>query len=84
MGIKSRIGIEGISYYPIFTRLGAVLGRAAKARLLPSKESIAVGMFASGCLPYEATKTYRKIMVEHECKLTKTRVDAQRHLLRGL
>ena len=84
MGIKSRIGVEGISYYPIFTRLGAVLGRAAKMHLLPLKEGVAVGMFASGCLPYEATKTYRKIMAEHECKLTKTRVDAQHALLRGL
>jgi len=80
MGIKSRLGVDGKPPLRTITNLGATIKRATEALLSTSKESIPVDMFASNCLPYQASKTYRTIMTESYCRRAQTMLEVQRTL----
>jgi hypothetical protein len=47
-------------------------------------ESLSIDMLASSYLPYEASRTYREIMTEFNCRRTQNLVEIQRNSLRGL
>jgi hypothetical protein len=72
------------TYTGIVNELGTILRRVASIHSETFRNSIPVGMFAAGCLPYEAAKTYRTIMTEFDCKRSKALVEAQRQVFRGL
>jgi len=80
MEIKIRLGVRGIRYTGI-TR--SVLEKLAFARLRFLKESLSVDVFNSIYLPYEASRTYRKIMADFNYARTKASVEAQRQMMRG-
>jgi len=82
MGIRSRLGVEGKTPLRTIANLGASIKRATDILLPNSRESIPLDMLASNCLPYEASKTYRTIMVESDCRRAQTIVEVQRSLRR--
>jgi len=82
MGIRSRLSVEGKTPLRALANLGATIKRAADALLPTSKEKIPLDMFASNCLPYQASKTYRTIMTESDCRRAQTTVEVQRLLRR--
>lgn len=81
MGIK--LGMRGGKGYAAFATLGVVLKRIASVRLPNLRECIAIDMFTSEYLPYEASETYHRILAEFECRRSETLVETQRQLLRG-
>jgi hypothetical protein len=83
MGIRSRLSVEGKPPLRAIVNLGATIKRATEALLPTSRESIPLDMFASNCLPYEASKTYRTIMTEADCRRAQTIIEVQRSLSRG-
>jgi hypothetical protein len=83
MEIRSKLGVEAKAHNRMVKSLGVVLKRVTEMRLSNLKESISLNMFTSNCLPYEASKTYRTIMTEANCRRAQTLVDAQRYLTRG-
>ena len=82
MGIRSRLGAEGKAPLTAIANLGAAIKRAVELRLPVSKESLPIDMLASNCLPYQASKTYRAIMIEAARMRAQTMVEAQRSLRR--
>jgi hypothetical protein len=82
MGIRSRLGVEGKTPLRAIANLGATVKRATEILLPTSKESIPLEMLASNCLPYEASKTYRTIMTESDCRRAQTMMEVQRSLRR--
>ncbi len=80
--IKSKSIVEGKSPFKSITNLGAAVRKATEILLPNSRESIPVDMFASSCLPYQASKTYKKLTTESDCKRTKTLIDVQMSLRR--
>jgi len=68
MGIRSRLGVDGKTPLRAIANLGATIKRATDALLLISTESMSKDMFASTCLPYQASKTYRTIIAESDCR----------------
>ena len=82
MGIRSRLGVEGKTPLRAIANLGATIKRATDALLPTSRESMPFDMLASNCLPYQASKTYRTIMTEYDCRRAQTIVEVQRSLRR--
>lgn len=58
--------------------LGTIFRRVTAVRLGAFREGIAVSMFAAECLPYEASKSYRAIKTELDCKRSEVQLDALR------
>jgi len=83
MGIRDGL-VRGRSRSSMVMSLGASLRRVFEIRLPALNESLSIDMLASSYLPYEASRTYREIMTEFNCRRTQNLVDMQRHSLRGL
>ncbi len=81
MEIKLRLGVRGIRYTGI---TGSVLEKLASVRLRFLRESLSIDVFNSMYLPYEASRTCRKIMADFDYARTKASVEAQRQMMRGL
>jgi len=62
--------------------LGATIKRVTEVLLPASRESIPLDMLASDCLPYQASKTYRKIVSEYDCRRAQITSEAQQALRR--
>jgi hypothetical protein len=82
MGIRSKLAVEGKTPLRVLANLGATIKRATDILLPNSRESMSKDMLASNWLPYQALKTYRKIMTESDCKRAQTIVEVQRFLRR--
>jgi hypothetical protein len=82
MGIRSRLGEEGKTPLAAIANLGATIKRATAVLLPTSRESMSIDILASDCLPYEASKTYRTIIAEFDCRRAQTIVEAKRSLHR--
>ena len=83
MGIRFRLGVEGKTPLRAIANLGATIKRATEALLPTSRDSsIPLDMLASNCLPYQASKTYRTIMTESDCRRAQTILEVQRSLRR--
>jgi len=82
MGKRSRLGVEGKIPLRAIANLGASIKRATDVLLPTSRESISKDMLASNCLPYQASKTYRTIITESDCRRAQTIVKAQQALRR--
>ena len=80
MGIRSKLGVEGKTTLRSIANLGVTIKRATEALLPTSRESIPLDMLDSNCLPYQASKTYRTIMTESDCRRAQTIVEVQRSL----
>jgi len=78
MGIRSRFGVHGKTPLRAIANLGATIKRATDALLLTSTESMSKDMFASTCLPYQASKTYRTIIAESDCRRAQIIAETQR------
>jgi hypothetical protein len=81
MGMLSRL--EGKTQYGVVANLGSLFRRLTEYRL-PVRETVSVDMFASSYLPYEASRTYRAIMIEFDSRRSQTLMETQRQLLRGM
>jgi len=84
MEIRSRISVGGKTHYGVIASLGVALKRVAEIRVPTLRESLSVDMFTSNYLPYEASRTYRTIMTEFDCRRAQTIVEVRRHSMRGL
>jgi len=84
MGIKFRLGMRDGKGYAALATFGVVLKRIASFRLPNLREGISVDMLRSEYLPYEASETYRRILIEFDCRRAETMVETQRQLLRGV
>jgi len=82
MGIGSRLGVEIKTPLRTIANLGATIKRATNVFFPNSRESIPIEMLASNCLPYQASKTYRTIMAESECRRAQIIAEVQRSLVR--
>ena len=82
MGIRSRLGVEGKTPLRAIANLGATIKRATDGLLLTSTESISKDMFASTCLPYQASKTYRTLIAESAYRRAQIIVCVHQSLLR--
>jgi len=80
MGIRSKLGVEGKTTLRSIANLGVTIKRATEALLPTSRESIPLDMLDSNWLPYQASKTYRTIMTEFDCRRAQTIVEVQRLL----
>jgi hypothetical protein len=80
MEIKFKIGAEGKTLSGVTAGLGAYIRRIVKVSLPTSMEGISVDMFASDWLPYQASKTYRTILAESDCRRAQTIIELQRSL----
>jgi hypothetical protein len=65
----------------LILNLGASLKRVLEIRFPTVIESLSVDMLTSSYLPYEASRTYRAIMTEFDCRRTQSLVDARRLLM---
>lgn len=84
MGIRSRLGVQkGIGYTGL-AAVSGVLRRVTSIRLPSFRESISVDMLKSEYLPYEASQTYRRIMIEFDCTRTMAMVETQKQMLRSI
>jgi len=83
MGIRSRLGVEGKTPLRAIANLGATIKRATGLLLPPFRESMSKDMLASNWLPYQASKTYRAIMAESDCRRAQTIAEVQRSLRRN-
>jgi len=84
-GPKSRFGSPKqrvLKMLKLNANLGATIKRATEALLPASRESIPLDMLASNCLPYQASKTYRTMMTESDCRRAQAIVEVQRSLRR--
>ena len=82
MGIRSRLGIEGKTPLKAIANLGTTIKRAIHVLLPTSGESTSSNMLASNCLLYQASETYRKVMMESDLRRTQAVVEVQRSLMR--
>lgn len=82
MEIRSKLGVEGKTPLRAIANLGATIKRAIDILLPTSRENMSKDMLASNCLPYQASKTYRTIMTESDCRRAQTIVEVQRSLCR--
>lgn len=80
MGIRSGLGVEVKTTLRTIANLGAIIKRATDVLLPTSRESMPLDMLASNCLPYQASKTYRTIMTESDCKRAQIIVEVRRSL----
>jgi len=82
MGIRSRLGVGGKTPLRAIANLGAAIKRAADVLLPTSRETISLDMLGSNWLPYQASKTYRTIMTESDCRRAQATSEVQRLLRR--
>ncbi len=82
MRTRSKLELEGQARHQVIAHLRLGLKKIAEIRF-PLHRSISVDMFASDCLPYEASKTYRTIMTEFDRQRAQVRKEAQMALLHG-
>lgn len=75
---KGKLG--GEIQHGVAKSLGVIYQRVAK---ISTKNALPYEMFAIG-LPYEASKTYKAMKTEFECKRSRAVVDTSSFLLRGL
>ena len=71
-------GLRTRAQFGLVKNLGTILRRVTAIRLGVFHEGIAAGMFASEYLPYEASKSYRTIKTELECKRSEIQLDILR------
>ena len=84
-GPKSRFGSPKqrmLKMLKLNANLAATIKRVTETLLPTSRDSIPLDMLASNCLPYQASKTYRTIMTEYDCRRAQTMVEVQRSLRR--
>jgi len=81
MEIKYKGGLKTRTQFGLVKNLGTIFRRVGGIRLgiLRSidQDGISVNMFTASYLPYEASRTYRTIMIEFERQRSKTSVEAQ-------
>jgi len=82
MGIRSRLGIEGKPPLREIANLGTTIKRTTDVLLLTSTESMPKDMLDSTCLPYQASKTYRTIIAESDCRRAQAIVCVHQSMLR--
>ncbi len=75
---KGELG--GKAHHGVLKSLGVVYQRVTRISL---QNALPYEMFAGG-LPYEASKTYRAMRTEFECRKSRALIDANSCLLRGL
>ena len=80
MGIRFKFGVEGKKPLGVIANLGTSIKRAADVLLPASRESLSKDMLISNCLPYQALKTYRKIMTESDYRRVQNIVEVRRSL----
>ena len=80
MKIRSGLDVEGKTPLGTIANLGAIIKRATDVLLPTSRESMVKDMLVSNCLPYQASKTYRAIMTESDCRRAQMIVEVQRSL----
>ena len=80
MGIRARLGAELGPSLSTIADFGATIKRAASVLFPKSRESISCDMFASNYLPYQASKTFRTIIAESNCRRAQTITEVQRSL----
>ena len=71
-------GLRTGAQFGLVKNLGTILRRVTAIRLDVFHEGIAAGMFTAEYLPYEASKSYRAIKTELECKRSTVQVDILR------
>ena len=71
-------GLRTRAQFGLVKNLGTIFRRVTAIRLDISREGIAAGMFAADSLPYQASKSYRAIKTELECKRSEVQLDALR------
>ena len=77
MGITYKGGLIAKAQIGLFKNLNAVARRASALHMNIFPESIAIGMFTSEYLPYEASQTYRTIKTELEYRRSNSLVEAR-------
>jgi len=82
MRTRSELDLEGQAHHQVIAHIRLGLKRIAEIRL-PSQKAISADMFASDCLPYEASKTYRTIMTQFDRQRAQVRKEAQLASLHG-
>jgi hypothetical protein len=80
MGIRFRLGVEGRKSLGSITSLGISIKKAIDIFLPDSRESISKDMLVSEYLPYQASKTYKTIMTEYDCRRTQIRAEVRQSL----
>jgi hypothetical protein len=71
-------GLRTRAQVGLVKNLGTFFRRITAIRVGVFREGIAAGMFAAECLPYEASKSYRAIKTELECKRSEIQLDLLR------
>jgi hypothetical protein len=80
MGIRFRLGLEGRKSLGNITSLGVSIKKAVDMFLPDSRESISKDMLVSKYLPYQASKTYKIIMTEYDCRRAHIKADVRQSL----
>jgi hypothetical protein len=82
MEIRFRGGLRARAQLGIAKNLEVVVRRVTAFRLDAFRNSLPSEMFTCG-VPYEASRTYRTMKSEFECKRSQAMVEAHRQGLRG-
>jgi hypothetical protein len=82
MGIRLKVGVEGKLLSRAIANLGTTIKRPTDIHLSMSRECIHKDMLASNCLPYQAPRAYRAIIIEADCRRAQRTVEVQRSLSR--
>jgi hypothetical protein len=82
IGLRRSRGEKG--HYGILQNLKAVLRIITRVSLTNLRDTMPADMFHASYLPYEASKTYRAIMTEFECRRSNYLVEAQRQRLQSV
>jgi hypothetical protein len=80
MGTRSRVGLEGNTQFGGIANLVTTIRRATEALLPTSREGMPFDMFSLNCLPFEASRTYKTMMAESDCRRAQTIAEVQRSL----
>ena len=83
MEIKFRGGLRTRAEFGLVKPLETVFRRIAAIRLDVLRDGIPAGLFAAGCLPYEASETYRTIKTEFERNRLNAMIEVRKQTLRG-
>ena len=75
MGITLKGGLMAKAQLGLSKNLNAMMSRLSALRVNTFHESIAIGMFTSQYLPYEASQTYRTIKAEFEYQRSRALVE---------
>jgi hypothetical protein len=83
MAIEFRLRVIEENCLRGITRLGVAFKRVTEIVRLTSKQNLPIDMLAHNCLPYEASKTYRSILTEFECRRGQNLAEARLLQLRS-